>query len=286
MRVFENFIDDAAVFPPGLASLPDAVSKHLENQGLSAARFTGPLVLPLKDVAEASRLADGAPFDVSVVAPPGRFTDVTALLDTMPRTTRVAAVELKVDSDGEITLDEQLAAASAFAADRDGLAVWIELPFTLVDSDRLGWIRDNGLGLKFRTGGVTRSLYPTPAELLAVLHTAVDAGLEFKLTAGLHRALRYSEPGDGEVLDHFGFLNIAAAVVALRAGEPDRAEVLLSSDDGPDLLRAVQADGDWRSSFVSFGACSVLEPLTTLNELGGVDDDALTGLAEPASSHS
>lgn len=286
MRVFENFIDDAAVFPPGLASLPDAVSKHLENQGLSAARFTGPLVLPLKDVAEASRLADGAPFDVSVVAPPGRLTDVTALLDTMPRTTRVAAVELKVDSDGEITLDEQLAAASAFAADRDGLAVWIELPFTLVDSDRLGWIRDNGLGLKFRTGGVTRSLYPTPAELLAVLHAAVDAGLEFKLTAGLHRALRYSEPGDGEVLDHFGFLNIAAAVVALRAGEPDRAEVLLSSDDGPDLLRAVQADGDWRSSFVSFGACSVLEPLTTLNELGGVDDDALTGLAEPISSHS
>lgn len=286
MRVFGNFIDDAAVFPPGLASLPDAVSKHLENQGLSAARFTGPLVLPLKDVAEASRLADGAPFDVSVVTPPGRLTDVIALLDTMPRTTRVAAVELKVDSDGEITLDEQLAAASAVAADRGGLAVWIELPFTLVDSDRLGWIRDNGLGLKFRTGGVTRSLYPTPAELLSVLHTAVDAGLEFKLTAGLHRALRYSEPGDGEVLDHFGFLNIAAAVVALRAGEPNRAEVLLSSDDGADLLRTVQADGDWRASFVSFGACSVLEPLTTLNELGGVDKDALAGLAEPASSHS
>ncbi|WP_312980329.1 hypothetical protein [Corynebacterium sp.] len=282
--MFEKFIDDAAVFPPGLATLPDAVAKHLENQGLSAAHFMGPLVLPLKDVTEASRLAGGTPLDVSVVTPPGALDDVTALRDALPTLSSVVAVELKVNADGDLSLDDQLTAAASYASDHGDLAVWVELPFALVDSDRLGWMREHGLGLKFRTGGVSRSLYPTPAELLAVLQTAVEAGLKFKLTAGLHRALRYSEPGDGEVLDHFGFLNIAAAVVALRAGDSDRAEALLGSDNGADLLRTVQADDDWRSSFVSFGACSILEPLTTLNELGGVDDNALAGLTEPTSS--
>ncbi|MGV0868540.1 hypothetical protein [Corynebacterium kalidii] len=285
--MFRSFIDDAAVFPPGLASLPDAVAKHLENRTLPAAEFTGPLVVPLADVAEASALADGADLDLSAVVPPGGLADVVALLDSLPSTTRLAAVEVKVDptTGAGTAVEAQLEAVASFAATHGDLAVWVELPFDLVDSARAAWMRDHGLGLKFRTGGVTRSLYPSPAELLAVLHTAVHADLPFKLTAGLHRALRYREQPAGETLDHFGFLNIAAAVVALRAGDSDRAEILLASDDGGEVLRTVQAGTGWRESFTSFGACSTLEPLTTLSELGGVGDHVLEGLTEPESSH-
>jgi hypothetical protein len=37
--------DDAAVFPPGLASLPDAVRAYLDRQGTWYADLVGPLVL-------------------------------------------------------------------------------------------------------------------------------------------------------------------------------------------------------------------------------------------------
>lgn len=71
--LFAGLCDDAAVFPPGLAPLPDAVAAH--NQHLDAwyAGLVGPLVIAataLGDLAEV--LGDRAtPLPVSVTLPGG-----------------------------------------------------------------------------------------------------------------------------------------------------------------------------------------------------------------------
>lgn len=286
--MFTRFIDDAAVFPPGLAPLPAAVANHLKNTGLPAAGYIGPLVLPLDDIAEAARLATGPgtgtarQLDLSAVVPVGRLAEAGDLPGVLPPQATLTGVELKVS---DATVDDTVAAAASFRTRHPDIAVWIELPTGLVDAPRLTRMRDHDLGLKFRTGGVTRDLYPTGEELLGVLGAAVETGTRFKLTAGLHRALRYSETVGDERLDHFGFLNIAACVSVLRrGGTAGAAAAILASDDGGDVLAAAGvdgADGGWRESFTSFGCCSVLEALTTLSDLGAVDRGFLENMTEP-----
>ena len=278
---FVRMLDDAAVFPPGRAPLSQAVADHVAHRDVPAADLIGPLVLPLELVAEADRLAGEAPLEVSVVTPAGALDSVAAtIVGLAGGSTRVVAVELKVAAAEPDDVLSELDAAKSFAASRPDLRIWVELPAALVVEEVLGAIRGAGFGLKFRTGGLDRKLFPTPEELIDVLARAVRAGVPFKLTAGLHRALRYHNPKTG--FDHFGFLNIAAATHALRRGV-DRAEAatLLNSDDPASLVAELgfpDAAPGWREAFTSFGTCSVGEPVATLNAVGVLPDGLLEGL--------
>ncbi|GAB3126864.1 hypothetical protein GCM10027289_03480 [Tsukamurella serpentis] len=272
--MFEKFIDDAAVFPPGLAELTDAVTDHLANSAGSAAPYVGPLVLPLDQVMTASQIAADRPIMISVVVPAACLPTVAGLLPHLPPTTIIVAVELKIDA---ADADLQIEDAARFAA-RHRIVVWAELHADMVNDGRLIRMRENGVALKFRTGGVTPEVYPTAGELLTVLSAAVRVGIRFKLTAGLHRALRYTEAGEHGRIDHFGFLNIAAAVAALRAGDAAGAIGVLHSDDGAELVAAIGQDPNWRNNFISFGCCSIVEPLSTLADVGAVADEVLAGV--------
>ena len=44
--LFRALFDDAAVFPPGLTPLPQAVTDHVARQSNSYADLVGPLLLP------------------------------------------------------------------------------------------------------------------------------------------------------------------------------------------------------------------------------------------------
>lgn len=151
------------------------------------------------------------------------------------------------------------------AAVRD-LPVYVELTAGRVSDGALDLLAGTGLRLKYRTGGIEAHLFPTPEQLADVLTAAVAAGLPFKLTAGLHEAIRYTNATTG--FTHHGF-NIALATRAARAGE-DRAVVAgwLAETDPSRLARAgATSDGSWRESFTSFGTCSVGEPADALRRL-------------------
>ncbi|MBQ0892013.1 hypothetical protein KBX37_02670 [Micromonospora sp. U56] len=274
-RLFAGLVDDAAVFPPGSASLPDAVAAHREHRAAWYADLVGPLLLPASTLpALADLLGPGERIAVGVIGdlPIGQLG--AALAGTDPRIT-VRQVEAAVAKRGE---DPQPGVAELLKlAERlTGIDVYAEVPLTFGLTgalDTLAAARADGLPVaaKFRTGGLAAELFPTPVELAAVICACRDRGLPFKLTAGLHHALRHLDPETG--FTHHGFGNVlAATLAAAQAAEVDAVAVLLAATDPLPLVEQARARRDEeRPLWVGFGSCSILEPLTDLIRLGLVN---------------
>jgi hypothetical protein len=267
--VFLGFFDDAAVFPPGLAPLETAVAEHLARRRTRLAAAIGPLVLPLKDLDRARELAagqdqSGGPIQVSAVTPAGRLRDALAAAEAAGPELEVVAVELKT-SPQKPAWTRELDEASGAAGP---VQVYAELTADQVGDGALGLLAGTGLRLKYRTGGIEAGLFPTPEQLAAVLAAAVSGNIPFKLTAGLHRAVRYTDPATG--FTHHGFLNIAAATALAHEGAEETEIEAVLCQTNPQVLanRFAALPGNWRTSFTSFGTCSVAEPAETLEDLG------------------
>jgi hypothetical protein len=121
---------------------------------------------------------------------------------------------------------------------------------------------------KFRTGGLAAELFPTPVELAAVICACRDRDLPFKLTAGLHHALRHTDPETGFL--HHGFLNVlAGAILAADGAEAVDVAELLATTDAVPLVEAVRARLAFdRPLWIGYGTCSIAEPLEDLRRLG------------------
>ncbi|MFI7495705.1 hypothetical protein ACH9D2_13450 [Kocuria sp. M4R2S49] len=266
---FAGFFDDAATFPPGLAPLEKAVTDHVARWANPLVAAVGPVVLALKDLPEAKRIAagldrQGRPVEVSAVVPAGRLQAALEAAERIGPELRMVAVELKTDPSDADTWRAQIAEA----AQVQDVPVFVELTADQVRGGALELLEGTGLRLKYRTGGIEAHLFPSPEQLAAVLVEAVSARIPFKLTAGLHEAVRYTSPDTG--FPHHGFLNIALATEAARAHEPAErvARLLTETEPEPLVELARSSDGSWRESFTSFGTCSVGEPAASLEHLG------------------
>jgi hypothetical protein len=278
-RLFVGLVDDAAVFPPGSASLPEAVVAHRAHRGAWYADLIGPLLVPatalrdLPPLLEPAELIDvGVVCDVPITALP----ELVAAAD--PRV-RVRQVEAAIAKRGE---DPAPGLASLLGLDLPGLTLYAETPLTwgLFEAlDTIATARAGGapVAAKFRTGGLAAELFPTPVELAAVICACRDRGLPFKLTAGLHHAIRHPDPETG--FTHHGFLNIVVAVIVAAEGAEviDVAEVLGATDPVPLIERVRPHRGQDRPLWVGFGSCSVTEPLDDLTRLGLVPTDGRRG---------
>ncbi|MEV0805578.1 hypothetical protein [Micromonospora sp. NPDC050200] len=274
-RLFAGLVDDAAVFPPGSASLPDAVAAHHRHRDAWYADLVGPLLVPASTLPVLAgllrpdgRIAAGVIGDLAI----GRLD--AALAEADPRIT-VRQIEVAVAKRGE---DPQpgLAELLKLAERLAGVDVYAEVPLTFGLTgalDTLAGARADGLPVaaKFRTGGLAAELFPTPVELAAVICACRDRGLPFKLTAGLHHALRHVDPETG--FTHHGFGNVlAAALAAAEGAEVDAVAALLAATDPLPLVEQARARRDEeRPLWVGFGSCSILEPLTDLIRLGLVN---------------
>jgi hypothetical protein len=131
--------------------------------------------------------------------------------------------------------------------------------------------------LKLRTGGETADSFPDDAQLAAALADALEQDLRFKLTAGLHNAVRHTDPDTG--FEHQGFLNVVLAVHAAMSGTGDDLTAILGDRDASAVAAAVAdldeaARGLVRTRFLSFGTCSIAEPIDDLRALGLLEEAA------------
>jgi hypothetical protein len=137
------------------------------------------------------------------------------------------------------------------------------------------------VALKIRTGGVEATQFPAVEQVARFICACRDAGVPFKATAGLHHPLRHHSTEVGTRMH--GFINVlTAAILALEARlSAMRLEELL--EDGDAAQFSFEDHGlSWRehrASYsqiidarhrfaVSFGSCSLMEPVDDLRALG------------------
>ena len=219
---FAGFFDDAALFPPGDAPMDVAVKAHLTRRDQPDGQYVGPFVCAVARLEELADALDGRSVEVAVVG-------------AMPRSVPAAIDVVAVELTGPVTTVP------------GDVRVFVECPW-----DAPLEVPDGAMP-KLRCGG---AYVPSSCQLGAAIEHCVDNDLPFKLTAGLHHAVRTTR-------EH-GFVNVLAAVsAALDGGDP----VPMLLEDDPAALTI----GDpvaVRRLFRSIGTCSIDEPLTALRELG------------------
>ncbi|GIJ66521.1 hypothetical protein [Virgisporangium ochraceum] len=263
-----GLLDDAAMFPPRGASVGDALDGHREARSSWYASLVGPLLVPADEVGALwSRLrSDPEPLAIGLVGP---LTVVAGALVAAGDQVDIRHIEAPVAKRGE----DPMPGLTAFRTLAAGRAGYAEVPLTWglqAALDVLAAARADGerIAPKFRTGGLAAELFPTPVELAAVICACRDRDLPFKLTAGLHHALRHTDPETGFL--HHGFLNVLAGSLAAADGAEaaDVAEVLATTDAVP-LVEAVRSQLETeRPLWIGYGTCSVSEPVDDMRRLG------------------
>lgn len=270
VSVFAGFLDDAAVFPPGLKPLPRAVPDHAAHLASGYGDLVGPLVLAAPALAELGAVA-AEPLDLSVTAPggPAQLPDALGRAADLP--VRLAGFEVAVPAESSVP---DFFRALEVAGD---VPVFVEVPRDSRRAEVIATCAKTGHAAKFRTGGVKAELYPDEAELAAAVHAVVRAGVPFKATAGLHHAVRNTDPSTG--FEQHGFLNLLLATAAARSGAgEDELVALLAERDGARVAELVsEVDFSARESFRSFGTCSIDEPVAELVDLELVPASVLEG---------
>ena len=284
--LFVDLVDDLATFSSG-DSAPDPAAGHPLAGWLAEHRrhldswysgLVGPLLLPVEEIdhLRAATLGDDPP-SVGLI---GDARRIGAALSTggalSPWVARhgggLRLIESAVAKRGEDPmpgLRSLLALAATFRAPgrlrRDSVGLGIA---ERAGRDRRGAGGRGPIEAKFRTGGLASELFPTPVELAAVICACRDRGLRFKLTAGLHRAIRHNDPETG--LSHHGFVNIlAASIEAARGAEVVAVAERLASTDPISLVEVIRPHRTTaRPLWTGFGCARISEPIRDLGALG------------------
>lgn len=256
-----GLVDDAAIFPPGDAPMAGAVPAHAESLGAWYGELVGPFVCSAARLPELLGCLDGRTMRVSVVATSDTAPGVPATVDGTGL--QLTAIDLAPGACDATTLRRFAACLPA------GVTGYVEAPPDADVDTVLDAIAAAGLRAKLRTGGLVAAAFPGPARVAAFLAGCEHRDVPVKCTAGLHNALRHTDQATG--LTHHGFLNVLAAVAALQDGATatDAAAVLAQRDAGPLVARLRTADAAAvRARFVSFGSCSITEPVADLVGIG------------------
>lgn len=247
---FPLLFDDAAIFPPGNALLREAISAHRAHRAASYADLVGPLVVGLADLVA---LTGEGPLDVAVVVP--NAEGAATAMAAMHGLGGVQLVALEVKEATVAELHEAI-------GEPEGVAVYLELPRDATRARLLGELAGSAYRGKLRTGGMEPQMYPDEAELAAALVGLAGAQVPFKATAGLHHALRNTDPATG--FEQHGFVNLLAATERARAGAGVGEIAAVLAERDPGRIPALPES----SALLSIGTCVIAEPIEELTALG------------------
>lgn len=271
-RLLAGLVDDAAVFPPGNASLPAAVLGHGRHREQWYAACVGPLLVPAAAARDLLPLVS-TPLDAALIVRPGGDSGtLSAALDVLAGSP-VHVVGLEI---GWSPGWEECAGPVPLA---------VEIPRGEDHRRAITEVHDShasgvDVHAKFRTGPTPSWAWPDEAELAGFLIAMAAAGTPFKLTGGLHHAARGAYEVEGVPEDNHGVLNVLLAThAALDGADIPEVAGLLAVRDGEALAALV---GQWtdptttrvRQALRSFGCCTVTDPIEELHALGLLDKDA------------
>lgn len=281
--LLDGLVDDAGLFPPERLGMVPALRRHAADLASGHPMLSQRFVCPASRVAEALLvLGPDDPLDVALVADTGVSGVASAVrsAESDPRVS-VVAVEARL-TPGRLAADLGAMQATVPPA----AVLWVETGWGDGLPERLDLLVAAGAGAKLRTGGAEQDLFPMSGALAAAISACVERGLTVKATAGLHRAVRYTDAATG--LHHHGYLNLllATARATSRADVAEVAAALDSSATEALVAEALALDVDqirhMRAAFVSYGSCSTSEPREEAAHLGLVPPlTAATGAQAP-----
>ncbi|WP_191302274.1 hypothetical protein [Lentzea cavernae] len=265
-----RLVDDAALFPPGSASMSDAVRGHLDGRVGEWSGVMGLFLCPASRLAELIteliKVKPPKPIALSLVIDTGLggVPKAVSIVESRSELLALRMVEMPAPSD----VDEQwLERVSEFVPEdvirvvepRRGGAEWL---------DGVRRVIEHGSWPKLRCGGLSQENFPSVQEVADFLSVVSGGGVAFKATAGLHKAVRYT---DEQGFTHHGFLNLLVATARSLSGRDVREA--LASTDAEALTAEAKALSDQaahavRGVFASYGSCSLAEPVADLEGLG------------------
>ncbi|MFL6170245.1 MAG: hypothetical protein ACJ711_11280 [Ornithinibacter sp.] len=277
--LLHRLVDDASVFPPGNASLADAVRGHAVHRSAWYAGCVGPLLVPAASVADLVQVLDAPdavasptahqPLEVVLIARPGAAPGTTtAALDALSGEHRVRVVGAELawqEGWRDLGLGDLALALEVPRGDDSAVAV----------AD-VHTARGEGRRVvaKFRTGPTPTWPWPDEAELGGFIGLCAQLGVPFKLTGGLHHAVRGRYAVDGIPEENHGVLDVLVATSAALAGaSAQELAALLAVRDVTALADLVAAWPDAtalavREAFTAYGCCTVTDPVGELADLG------------------
>ena len=259
-----GLIDDAAMFPPGNASLHDAVTATYARRDTAQAAVVGPLLVPASAVEDLRSHADpDQMLDIALIGDTG-VEGLSAARDALQNDSwiQLQQVEVRVPVDGSPSdAVRRLLDQLSFT-----VTTYVEVPLDESLPNTLAVLAEDGAErAKFRTGPF---VVPTAESLALAIGTAVGSGVRFKLTGGLHHALPAHDEVSAQL--HHGFLNtLAATSLAVAGATVDQIAAVLRSADPEQVLSALETSdaGRLRHFYCSFGSCSIAEPFDELVRL-------------------
>lgn len=266
--LFAGLVDDAGLFPPEELPLAAALARHRGDESAGSFVLSHRFVCPAARLEELQgELAGSDRIKLSLITcldGPAIEKMLLAVADDSRLT--LASVEAALPLDWAQATNDVTAAIELIP---DGVPVFLEVPVQGDVAPALDFASANGWAAKARCGGVQPNLFPTNDQLSAFIVQAVDLGVPFKATAGLHHAVRYRDPITG--FSHHGFLNILLATARANAGRPDISDALSSTDTAALAAEARELDEraatHARSMFISYGSCSTSDPIDDLTGL-------------------
>jgi hypothetical protein len=297
---FDAFIDYAGLFPPATLDVATALSTYLSARRGPHAWMLGRFIVPASRAADvAAHLGEGNErLPLSVIAdistePRAWFESlrrgldaIAGLISTEARV-HVSALEVPIAplATQRETFDATIGQLGALIA-RAGLShleVYGELPrgprwAELLPGAMAAFARA-GLRAKLRCGGTTAQAFPSITEVAAFIEAAMEAGVAFKATAGLHHPVRHVDAQTGFPMH--GFLNLLGATAFSGPQGDNTVEAVLSETD-PASFGFDQTSFTWRehsigtaelkavrtTAFTAYGSCSFDEPVDDLTGLG------------------
>ena len=297
-RLLAGSIDYAGVFPPASLSLTEALALFNRYMNGQESWIIGSIVLPISLLPQARDLPNTTRLTAITqrVDEPDLWLsrlqeDVDQLqrfLNEHPQAT-LQALEVALPAGMKETETANLIAG--MVPHIDGHRVFLELPSgndelflqelrALISA--LEHHRPHDWGLKLRMGGLNTNAFPAPALVAQVLALVRDHAIPIKFTAGLHHPLRHWDAALG--VQMHGFINVLTAALFAHAYRlpPKNIEAILSDEQSEDFVftdnvarwHELPLRGEvienLRRLVVSFGSCSVEEPLGDLRALGWV----------------
>jgi len=289
---FAAIVDYAGVFPPASLSVADAVAGYRTARAAPESWVAGRFLI------RTSQLQDLGEEATATMQPGEEPWEVSAVFDSEA----TAAASLASDFHTEMEPAMTVAAAEALVSDvsPSGIAT-LFATIGSINPDVVGFlevsrmgdveaqirtigsvIQESGRtgGTKLRCGGVTADLFPSPREVALFIGTAVNEGVPFKATAGLHQPYRHFDESLG--ICRHGFINILMATTAATEGASLATLTEIISETDPDTFGLSAAFARWgdlrfpgstlrrvrQNLFVAYGSCDFEEPVEALRTLG------------------